>query len=162
MMPIEKDSLLNSVAQRSQLREGAAGVEEVLRAVYRSQHLMGAEPLTARALARLVRLPLPVVTAVRRELEKAGVLDPGPYLRLTTSADQAMSDEWGWATLQESATGSQSPGGSVSASVLCPTCVGLGVVPSGGAWPAVLEALTRHFSGNPRVDVTLDQSHCTP
>src|SRR4026209_2361434 len=97
MMPIEKDSLLNSVAERSQLREGAAGVEDVLRAIYRAQHLAGGEPLTARALARLVRLPLPVVTAVRRELEKASVLVPGPYLRLTNSADQAMSDEWGWA-----------------------------------------------------------------
>ncbi len=161
-MPIEKDSLLNSVAQRSQLREGAAGVEEVLRTVYRAQHLTSAEPLTARALARLVRLPLPVVTAVRRELEKAGVLDPGPYLRLTNSAEQAMSDEWGWATLPDSASGLQSPGESGSGSVLCPTCGGLGVAPVGGVWRVVLEALQRHFSSNPRVDVALDQSHCTP
>ena len=43
-MPMEKDRLLASVAQRSQLREGAAGVEEVLRAVYRAQHLAGAKP----------------------------------------------------------------------------------------------------------------------
>ena len=43
-MPIEKDSLLNSVAQRSQSREGAAGVEEVLRAVYRAQHLISGSP----------------------------------------------------------------------------------------------------------------------
>jgi len=38
----------------------------------------------------------------------------------------------------------------------------LGVAPAGGVWPVVLEALQRHFGGNPRVDVALDQSHCTP
>ena len=126
VMPMEKDRLLASVAQRSQLREGTAGVEEVLRAVYRAQHLAGAEPLTARALARLVRLPLPVVTAVRRELEKAGVLDPGPYLRLTNLADQAMSDEWGWATLQEMSLVPSRPADRAQALCFAPRAAGWG------------------------------------
>jgi N4-bis(aminopropyl)spermidine synthase len=162
-MFIDKANLLESIAERAQLREGPAGVEEVLRAVYRAQHSAGVEPMTARALARVVRLPVPVVTAVRRELEKAGVLERGPHLRLTDAADQAIGAEWGWATVAE---GSHDPHGSQTVksagSVVCPTCGGLGIAPLGWAWPAVLEALQRHFIDNPRVDVELDQSHCTP
>jgi predicted methyltransferase len=158
----DKDNLLTMVAGRSQLREGAAGVEEVLRIVYRAQHTAGTQPLTARALARAVRLPVPVVTAVRRELEKAGVLDPGPYLVLTADADQALTDDWGWATLPRSAPSAQSQAHDHPEGVVCPTCGGLGIAPSGGIWPALLDALQRHFAGNPGVDVTLDQSHCTP
>ena len=36
------------------------------------------------------------------------------------------------------------------------------MAPSGPQWEAVLADLRRHFEDNPRVDVTLDQSHCTP
>ena len=55
--------LLRSIAERADLREGPAGVEEVLRAVYRAGADPDAEPLTARALARIVRMPVPVITA---------------------------------------------------------------------------------------------------
>src|SRR2546426_257376 len=48
------------------------------------------------------------------------------------------------------------------APIVCPTCEGTGVAPSGPHWERVLAALKRHFEQNPRVDVTLDQSHCTP
>src|SRR5437868_3744266 len=46
--------------------------------------------------------------------------------------------------------------------VVCEACDGRGVVPTGPAWEAVLASLKQHFAGNPRVDVALDQSHCTP
>ena len=36
------------------------------------------------------------------------------------------------------------------------------MVPTGPEWEGLLAALRRHFKDNPRVDVTLDQSHCTP
>lgn len=155
-MLTDKASLLKSVAERTQLREGSVGVEEVLRAVYRAQHNVGAEPLTARALARIVRLPLPVVTAIRRELEKAGALTPGPHLRLTVAADTAISDAWGWAANEPAGEGTPEN------EVLCSACGGLGVEPRGPEWSKVLAMLRKHFAGNPRVDVTLDQSHCTP
>lgn len=149
----DKQELLKAIAERSQLREGAQGVEDVLRAIFRAQQDTGGEPLTARALARMVRLPVPVVTALRRELEKAGVVEPGPHLTLTDAAAKIIGEEWGWSSVQ--------PAGERN-TALCPTCSGTGVAPAGPQWQAVLDALRRHFKDNPRVDVALDQSHCTP
>src|SRR5205823_9588434 len=97
----DKPSLLKRIADRAQLREGSQGVENVLRAIYRAQHDLSSEPLTGRALARIVRLPVPVITAVRRELEKEGVVEPGPHIRLTPAADEALGTQWGWATTSE-------------------------------------------------------------
>jgi predicted methyltransferase len=143
----DKAQLLRAIAERADLREGPSGVEEVLRAVYRAT-----EPLTARALARIVRMPVPVITALRRELEKEGALEPGPHLALTDDAARAMSEAWGW--------GSAAP--TSGESVVCPECGGLGVAPRGPVWDRLLGLLRKHFGDNPRVDVTLDQSHCTP
>ncbi|HET9496022.1 MAG TPA: bis-aminopropyl spermidine synthase family protein [Chloroflexia bacterium] len=147
----DKATLLRSIAERADLREGPSGVEEVLRAVYRAGQDPDAEPLAARALARMVRMPVPVITAIRRELEKEGVLQPGPHLQLTPEASRAMADTWGW-------------GGQAAAQqgVICPECGGTGVAPRGPEWERVLGLLRKHFEANPRVDVTLDQSHCTP
>jgi N4-bis(aminopropyl)spermidine synthase len=147
----DKPALLRDIAERADLREGPSGVEDVLRAVYRAGDDPAAEPLTARALARIVRMPVPVVTALRRELEKAGVLQPGPHLALTPEAVRAMSDVWGWATTAPAGQG-----------VTCPECRGTGVSPRGPQWDGVLKLLRKHFEANPRVDVALDQSHCTP
>ena len=159
-MLTDKPNLLKAIAERAQLREGPAGVEDVLRAIYRAQHSGEAQPLTARALARLVRLPVPVVTALRRELEKAGVLELGPHLRLTGAADDTFRDVWGWAAEGDGYHTGDEPG--AANTVACLTCGGLGVAPSGQAWSDLLATLRKHFVDNPRVDVTLDQSHCTP
>src|SRR5690349_5457426 len=108
-----KELILKRVAERSQLREGPQGIENVLRAVFRAQHDMSAEPMTGRTLARVARLPVPVVTAVRRELEHEGLVEPGPHIRLTAQAQDALSKEWGWATTPES-----------QGSVVCKVCEG--------------------------------------
>src|SRR4051794_31562529 len=147
----DKNKLLKEVAERSQLREGPQGIESVLRAIFRAQHEPEGEPLTGRALARIVRMPVPVVTAVRRELESAGVVEPGPHIRLTEQADEVLSGQWGWATSP------QAEGG-----VVCETCEGTGIHPHGKQWESVLGEMRKHFDENPRVDVTLDQSFCTP
>ena len=146
----DKELVLKRVAERAQLREGAQGIESVLRAIFRAQHDVEAEPLTGRALARIVRLPVPVVTAVRRELEHEGLVEPGPHIRLTDEG-LAAAHSWGWSAAPEA-----------QVSAVCPYCEGTGVLPRGPQWDGVLEALKRHFTDNPRVDVTLDQSHCTP
>lgn len=148
---MDKAGLLRQIAESAHLREGAAGVEAVLRAVYRAQHRPGTEPLTARAASRLVRLPLPVLTALRRELEKADVLEPGPYLRLTEAAAQQIGADWGWATLD-----------SLDSLEPAPPTTDQPSVPIGAVWQALLNTLRKHFPENPGVDVTLDQSHCTP
>jgi predicted methyltransferase len=147
----DKAKLLRAIAERADLREGPSGVEEVLRTVYRAGEDPAGEPLTARALARIVRMPVPVITALRRELEKEGVLVPGPHLQLAQEAARAMSDTWGWAPATHAGHG-----------VTCLECGGTGVAPRGPQWEALLDRLRKHFQDNPVVDVTLDQSHCTP
>lgn len=147
----DKQAILKRVAERSQLREGAQGIENVLRAVFRAQHDEAAEPLTGRALARIARLPVPVITAVRRELEHEGLVEPGPHIRLTEQAEVALGKEWGWSATSES-----------QSSVVCKVCDGAGIVLTGPQWEGVLSTLRRHFKDNPGVNVTLDQSHCTP
>jgi predicted methyltransferase len=147
----DKQPLLKRVAERAQLREGPQGIESVLRAIYRAQNDASAEPLTGRALARMTRLPVPVVTAVRRELEHEGVVEPGPHIRLTGDALAAIGGAWGWSAAPDA-----------EGSVVCKVCEGTGVAPTGPKWEGVLSALNRHFKSNPTVDVTLDQSHCTP
>src|SRR5437868_5549254 len=146
-----KAAILKRLAERSQLREGAQGIENVLRAVFRAQNGEAAELLTGRVLARMARLPVPVVTAVRRELEHEGLVEPGPHIRLTAEAQTTLSKEWGWAATTES-----------QGSIVCKVCDGIGVAPVGPQWEGVLATLKRHFKDNPGVDVTLDQSHCTP
>src|SRR5258705_11261694 len=62
-------SILETVAHATRLREGPAGVAAVLRAVY----LAGS--LRLQEAAREARLPLPVATRIRRELENARFLE---------------------------------------------------------------------------------------
>lgn len=133
------NTLLSDLAARTRLREGAAGIEAVLRTIHRHPGLTG------RDLARQTRLPIPVVTAIRRELEKAGLVQPGPNIRLAPQGLVLVEGAWGW----------------VGQGFLCPLCQGRHVV-AGSEWSGVLEQLETWFAANPTVDVTLDQSHCTP
>ena len=59
--------LLDETATATSLREGAEGVRSILAAAARGRNT----PL--KELAKQVHMPLPVVSAVRRELEKRGV-----------------------------------------------------------------------------------------
>jgi predicted methyltransferase/DNA-directed RNA polymerase subunit RPC12/RpoP len=133
------NTLLSDLAARTRLREGAAGIEAVLRTIHRSGGLTGKD------LARQTRLPIPVVTAIRRELEKAGLVQPGPYIRLSPQGLVLVEGAWGW----------------VGQGFLCPLCQGRHVV-AGSEWEGVLAQLETWFAANPTVDVALDQSHCTP
>jgi predicted methyltransferase len=139
MSPDEQHGLLHQLAERTQLREGAAGIEAVLRTIHRAGGLTGKE------LARQTRLPVPVITAIRRELERAELVAPGPTIRLTPQGLVLLEGAWGW----------------VGKGFLCRVCQGRRVV-AGPEWSAVRTRLDLWFTRNPTVDVTLDQSHCTP
>jgi len=133
-------SILDTVARATRLREGPAGVAAVLRAVYR------AGSLRLQDAAREARLPLPVTTAIRRELEKAGLLERKHGLSLTDEGRTFVEKVLGFG---------------VSHYLLCPTCAGRGVIISARLVPEV-ERLEAIISRAPSVDVTLDQSPCTP
>ncbi|MQY82267.1 hypothetical protein GH157_01075, partial [archaeon] len=59
---------VTSIASRMNLREGEEAVRRVLREVHRMRKV------GTKDLARGARLPIPVTAAIRRELEKGGLL----------------------------------------------------------------------------------------
>lgn len=133
-------SILDLIAQATRLREGPSGVEAMLRAVYR------AGSLRLQDAAREARLPLPVATAVRRELEKAGLLERKQGLSLTLEGRELVECDLGMRTQLD---------------IACATCAGHGiVVPE--SLQAEVERLQEIIAAAPSVDVTLDQAPCVP
>ena len=133
-------SLLDTVARATRLREGPAGVAAVLRAVFR------AGSLRLQDAAREARLPLPVTTAIRRELEKAGLLKRKHGLALTDRGRAFVETTLGLGVTHD---------------VSCPACGGRGLIIPGEVRGAV-ERLAALIAEAPSVDVTLDQCPCEP
>ncbi len=134
-------SILELIAQATRLREGSAGVQALLRAVYR------AGSLRLQDAAREARLPLPVASAVRRELEKAGLLERKQGLTLTGDGRDFVERDLGMRTTQLDIT--------------CAACAGHGIIIP-DSLQAEVERLAEIITGAPSVDVTLDQAPCMP
>lgn len=133
-------ALLKTVADATRLREGPAGVAAILRAVYR------AGSLRLQDAAREARLPMPIATAVRRELEKAGLLERKQGLALSDQGREFVERELGLGARLD---------------VTCPACTGHGVViPE--QFHNLVARLGAIIEPAPSVDVTLDQAPCTP
>ena len=133
-------SILELIAQATRLREGSSGVQALLRAVYR------AGSLRLQDAAREARLPLPVASAVRRELEKAGLLERKQGLTLTGDGREFVERDLGMRTQLD---------------ITCATCAGHGIVIP-DSLQAEVERLAEIIAGAPSVDVTLDQAPCSP
>ncbi|MEQ8966810.1 MAG: bis-aminopropyl spermidine synthase family protein [Azospirillaceae bacterium] len=147
--PVPADAdLLARIAEATSLREGREGVAAVLRAV------AGHGPMPLRDVARAVRMPLPVVSAVRRELERAGLLARGQGLDLTAEgrrfAAEILGLEAAAPARQARTPRSAGPPATDAADGLDPRIAPL------------LEAMRDHLAAEPAVDVTLDQAPCTP
>src|SRR5689334_22021027 len=82
--------ILREVAEATSLREGVAGVEALLRAVHRND--------TGRLsdAAREAKLPIPIATAIRRELEKRGILERQHGLAFTEDGEQWVRETLGF------------------------------------------------------------------
>jgi len=137
---MDDTAILETVAHATRLREGPAGVAAVLRAVYR------AGSLRLQDAAREARLPLPVTTAIRRELEKAGLLERRHGLALSPKGRAFVEGTLGLAVTHD---------------LGCPACGGRGIVIPGELRAAV-DRLAALIADAPSVDVTLDQCPCTP
>ncbi len=130
------DKILQEVAEATSLREGVAGVEALLRAVHRGESGRLADA------AREARLPLPVATAVRRELEKRGVLMRQHGLAFTPSGEEWVRERLGFGALLS---------------------IEVPLTPKErlpDALEPVVRAMETHLAAAPRVDVTLDQAPC--
>ena len=133
-------SILELIAQATRLREGSSGVQALLRAVYR------AGSLRLQDAAREARLPLPVASAVRRELEKAGLLERKQGLTLTGDGREFVERDLGMRAQLD---------------ITCAACAGHGIVIP-DSLKAEVERLAEIIAGAPSVDVTLDQAPCFP
>lgn len=132
-------SLLDEIASATRLREGRAGVEAVLRAVHR------AGTLRLQDAARAARLPLPLTTAIRRELEKRGVLARVAGLTFTREGREWVETELGFALVPDPT---------------CRHCAGHGLAIQGPLADA-LRSLGEHLAHEPPVNVTYDQAPST-
>jgi len=131
------DKILSEVAEATRLREGIAGVEAVLREVNRFGQIRLAD------VARGARLPLPVATAIRRELEKRGILERQYGLAFTEKGK-----EWARVTL----------GLGAPLQIEVPP-LPTDVLPT--PLDALATALNERLDNAPATQVTLDQAPCT-
>jgi predicted methyltransferase len=138
--PSPASATLQELAQSVRLREGPAGVERFLWILAREGSL------TAREMAASLGIPIPVVSALRREMEKRGYLSRGSGIELGEGGLELVETLWP---------------GLPAGSTRCPACGGTGLAPA----PAVetLEQRIRTLClRRPEADVRLDQAHLTP
>jgi predicted methyltransferase len=99
-------------------------------------------PIPIRDLAQQVGLPIPVIAAIRGELEKRGMLERRGGVALSAKGDRVVREALGFS---------------------CRRQFGRAAFPP---FPAeaqgALDRLSTICDGRPDVDVTLDQSHATP
>ncbi|RJP34488.1 MAG: putative methyltransferase [Candidatus Omnitrophota bacterium] len=130
----------HSLAEAIHLREGVEGIQRALWMVYsRTIH-------STREWSRVLHIPVPVLAALRRELEKIQILETGQGLVLTETGRRQLETVFG---------GMKSP------PLYCTTCGGSGRILPAEAM-GILEEFRSICEQRPEVDVTLDQSHATP
>jgi len=135
------EDVFREVAQAVDLREGPEGVRGFLLTV------AGHGPIRLRDAARRVGLPLPVAAAMRRELEKRGLLVREAGMRLSDDGASLLEAE-------ECGTGE-------AVEYVCPVCEGTGLA-IGPEEDALLAEIRAALASRPDADVTLDQAHNTP
>jgi predicted methyltransferase len=82
---------VRSISARMNLKEGEEAVRRVLREVHRRGKV------GTKDLARATRLPIPVVAAIRRELEKGGIIARRGGAVLTEEGERYVREELGMA-----------------------------------------------------------------
>ena len=80
-------TIFKKIAKRSNLQEGAEGVSKILVNLYRNQDNI----ITNKEFSRIVGIPVPVVSAVKGELIKEGILETKNIL--TSSAKKWLENK---------------------------------------------------------------------
>ncbi len=130
----------SELANAIQLREGVDGITRALWILY-SQSVA-----STREWSRMLHIPVPVLAALRRELEKLAVVKSEGKLELSEEGYQLLSEKFG---------GAKKPKNQ------CLVCGGSGRIFPPEAME-ILDEFREICEKRPDVDVTLDQSHATP
>jgi predicted methyltransferase/ribosomal protein S18 acetylase RimI-like enzyme len=137
---MQEQKLLASVSRRADLEEGAEAVRLLLREIYRSRKI------GTKELAYRTHLPVPVVAAVRRELEREGLIKRDKGAFLTDEGMNLVRDRLGFIYEDR---------------MTCPTCSGRTItVPN--RFAPLMERLKSRLTRRPTPLPEIDQSHGTP
>jgi predicted methyltransferase len=90
-LAVDDSDVIKTVSRRMDLKEGEEAVRRVLREVYRKRKV------GTKDLARATRLPVPVAAAIRRELEKMGIVARRGGAVLTEEGERYVREELGMA-----------------------------------------------------------------
>ncbi|KYH41156.1 MAG: hypothetical protein AYL33_004770, partial [Candidatus Bathyarchaeota archaeon B63] len=134
------DSILSEISERARLPEGKEAVRRILREVYRHGRI------GTKELAFATRLPIPVVAAVRRELEKRGLLARQGGAVLTGKGEDYVENVLGL---------------SIKESLICESCSGK-TIRIGDRFQAIVEKLRMYAEMRPAPYTWLDQAFGTP
>ena len=136
----DSPDLLNIVSQRAHLSEGEEAVRRILRETYRRRKTR------TRDLAYLTELPVPVAAAVRRELEKEGLLSRKGGAVLTERGRNYVERILGL---------------SMVGTLSCPSCSGK-KIPVSDQFSPILNKLEQYSRLRPEPRTWLDQAFGTP
>ncbi len=137
---IDTPDLLRTISERAELEEGEEGVRRILREIFRNKKI------STKQLAQSTQLPTPVAAAVRRELEKIGMLARDGGASLTEKGHTFVKEQLGLVYTQK---------------LTCPTCRGRNIHIPNNLIP-LLETLKKHLGTRPKPLPWLDQAHGTP
>ena len=132
-------SMLGTISGKVGLAEGEEAVRRILREVYRQGRI------GTKDLAYATTLPLPIVAAVRRELEKAGFLSRRGGATLTKKGEDYL----------------RALGISMVKTLVCPACLGK-KIPRRPQYDPILKKLEGYSKLRPRPHTWLDQAFATP
>ncbi len=130
---------LITISRNVSLREGSEGVKNFFRIVYQNSGI------STRECAKKLKMPIPIVAAIKQEAIKIDLVEPGSTLRLTDKGKLYCEEELNLSKYQEN---------------ICVNCNGLKyVIPTD--YQPILKQLEHILSNRPKVDVTIDQAHGT-
>jgi len=134
------DAILRVISQRTHLPEGEEAVRRILREIYRHGRI------GTKDLAYATRLPVPVVAAVRRELEKIGLITRRAGAILTSEGEEYMKNVLGL---------------SMKESLICSACSGKTITIK-DQFQSIVKKLEEYAKLRPRPYTWLDQAFGTP
>ena len=137
---ITSSDVLEVILQRTRLLEGEEAIRRILREIYRH------ERIGTKDLAYATRLPVPVVAAVKRELEKIGLVARRAGAMLTRKGEEYVKKVLGF---------------SMRRSLLCEACSGKTITIK-DQFQIILKKMKKYAKLRPRPYTWLDQAYCTP